>query len=67
MDLHDRRAASEAAGDLLAAERPPTALVSAQNLITVGAVERLRTLGLQRRIALVASTLSCSPPPWSRH
>jgi LacI family transcriptional regulator len=53
MDLHDSRAASEAAGELLAGDAPPTALFTAQNLITIGAVERLRRLGLQRRVALV--------------
>jgi LacI family transcriptional regulator len=53
MGLHDCRAASSAAGELLAAEAPPTALFCAQNLITIGAVDRLRKLGLHRRVAVV--------------
>jgi LacI family transcriptional regulator len=53
MDLHDSAAASAAAGDLLGADEPPTALFSAQNLITIGTVQRLRALDLHRRIAVV--------------
>jgi LacI family transcriptional regulator len=54
MGLHDSAAAAAAAGDLLAAAGdPPTALFSAQNLITIGVIERLRALGRQREVALV--------------
>jgi LacI family transcriptional regulator len=53
MELHDSAAASAAAGDLMAAAEPPTALFSAQNLITIGTVERLRALGLHRTVAVV--------------
>ena len=53
MGLHGSRAASEAAGDLLAGEVAPTALVSAQDVITIGTVDRLRTLDLRGTVALV--------------
>jgi LacI family transcriptional regulator len=53
MELHDSGAASQAAAELLGLDDPPTALFSAQNLITIGAVQRLRALGLHRRVALV--------------
>jgi LacI family transcriptional regulator len=53
MELHDSGSASEAAAALLAAPDPPTALFSAQNLITIGTVQRLRALGRQREVALV--------------
>jgi LacI family transcriptional regulator len=50
--------ASEPAGEavraLLAAPRPPTALFTAQNLVTVGAVRALRALGLHHHVALVS-------------
>lgn len=39
--------------DLLASDQPPTALFTAQNLITVGAVRALRQLELQHRVALI--------------
>jgi LacI family transcriptional regulator len=52
-ELHDSAAAAAAAGDLLAAADRPTALFSAQNLVTIGVVGRLRELGLHREIALV--------------
>jgi LacI family transcriptional regulator len=53
MDLHDSATASEATADLLGLDDPPTALFTAQNLITIGAVERLRALDRQRSVALV--------------
>ena len=53
VDIHSVEAAVEAARGLLGAETPPTALFTAQNLITEGAVQALRALGLQRRVALV--------------
>jgi LacI family transcriptional regulator, galactose operon repressor len=53
MGLHDSAAASAAAAELLALDDPPTALFSAQNLITIGTVERLRALGRHHEVALV--------------
>jgi LacI family transcriptional regulator len=53
MGLHDSAAAAEATGRMLASEDPPTALFSGQNLITIGAIERLRALGRHREVALV--------------
>jgi LacI family transcriptional regulator len=53
MELHDSAAASAAAAELLALDDPPTALFSAQNLITIGTVERLRSLGRHHEVALV--------------
>jgi LacI family transcriptional regulator len=53
MELHDSAAASAAAAELLALDDPPTALFSAQNLITIGTVERLRALGRHHEVALV--------------
>jgi LacI family transcriptional regulator len=53
MELHDSAQASAAAAELLALDDPPTALFSAQNLITIGTVERLRALGLHQKVALV--------------
>jgi LacI family transcriptional regulator len=53
MELHDSAAASAATADVLELADPPTAVFTAQNLITIGAVQRLRALGLHRRIALV--------------
>jgi LacI family transcriptional regulator len=53
MELHDSASASAAAGELLALDDPPTALFSAQNLITIGTVERLRALGKHRDVAVV--------------
>jgi LacI family transcriptional regulator len=46
-------AAEDAVRELLRGERPPTALFTAQNLITIGAVRALRDLGLHRSVALV--------------
>jgi LacI family transcriptional regulator len=53
MNLHDSGTASAAAAELLALDDPPTALFSAQNLITIGTVERLRALGRHREVAVV--------------
>jgi LacI family transcriptional regulator len=52
-DLHDVVAAERAALTVLRGPDPPTALFTAQNLITIGAVRALRRLGRHRRIALV--------------
>jgi LacI family transcriptional regulator len=53
MGLHDSATASEATAELLALDDPPSALFTAQNLITIGAVARLRALGRHRDVALV--------------
>jgi LacI family transcriptional regulator len=52
-ELHDSAAASAALAELFAAPEPPTAVFSAQNLVTIGAVQRLRALGLHHTVALV--------------
>lgn len=52
-ELHDAAAAQRALIQLLASERPPTAVFSSQNLITLGALHALRALGAQRSVALV--------------
>lgn len=53
MDLHDSAAAAAATEELLTGPFAPTALLTAQNLITIGAVQRLRALGVHGRVALV--------------
>ncbi|ASU85142.1 LacI family transcriptional regulator [Nocardiopsis gilva YIM 90087] len=52
-DLHDIEAAVSAARELLALDDPPTALFTSQNLVTIGALTALRSLGLQHRVAVV--------------
>jgi LacI family transcriptional regulator len=39
--------------DVMQGADPPTALFTGQNLITIGAIRALRSLGLQREVALV--------------
>jgi LacI family transcriptional regulator len=51
--LHGTQAAQRAARELLTLPEPPTALVSGQNLLTVGARRTLQELHLQRRVALI--------------
>jgi LacI family transcriptional regulator len=46
-------AAALAARELLRAPNPPTALFTAQNLVTIGALHALRELGLEHKTALV--------------
>jgi LacI family transcriptional regulator len=46
-------AAALAATELLRAANPPTALFSAQNLVTIGALRALRELGLEHGTAMV--------------
>jgi LacI family transcriptional regulator len=53
MELHDSARAAAAVAGLLEEDDPPTALFSAQNLISIGAIQRLRQLDLHRRVALV--------------
>jgi LacI family transcriptional regulator len=53
---HDVRgvdAAEAATVELMAAPDPPTAILGAQNLLTIGAIRVLRRLGLHHRIAIV--------------
>jgi len=52
-DLHTAAAAEAAAAELLTGPEPPSALFSAQNLITLGTVRALRAIGVQHRTALV--------------
>jgi LacI family transcriptional regulator len=51
--LHGAEAAQEATRDLLALAHAPTALISGQNLLTIGARRTLQELELQRRVALI--------------
>jgi len=53
-ELTDSDAAYAAALELLTAVDRPTALVTGQNLITIGTLRALRDLGLQHTVALVA-------------
>lgn len=52
-DLHSMEAAEAATLSLLRRRRAPTALFASQNLVTIGAMRALRTLGLQQRVGLV--------------
>ncbi len=54
--VHDLRTPADADGAvtaLLSGPRPPTALFTAQNMVTVGAVRALRRMGLEHVVALV--------------
>jgi LacI family transcriptional regulator len=52
-DVHDPAQSAIAVHSLLQLPTPPTAIFTAQNLITMGAVEALRAEGSQHRVALV--------------
>ena len=52
-DLHTEARAEAAIRALFESGNPPTALFTAQNLVTIGAIRALRALGLQRSVALV--------------
>jgi len=52
-DVRDTPAADGAVTALLGRPDPPTALFTAQNLVTVGAVRALRRMGLEHTVALV--------------
>lgn len=52
-DLHSSQAAEAATRNLFRRPRPPTALFTGRNLITIGAVRALRLLGRHRDAALV--------------
>jgi LacI family transcriptional regulator len=45
--------AEQAAAEILQGPEPPTAILSGQNYFTIGAIKALRSLGLEREIALV--------------
>ena len=50
---HGIESAETATIELLSSPRPPTALFTGQNLITIGAFRGLRKLGLHNRVALI--------------
>lgn len=52
-ELHDAEAARTAVHQLLIAAEPPTAIFSAQNLITLGTLHALREAGRESTVALV--------------
>ncbi|SHN45154.1 LacI family DNA-binding transcriptional regulator [Cryptosporangium aurantiacum] len=52
-DRHTESAAEQAVHALLDLPEPPTALFTAQNLVTIGAIRALRARGRQHSIALV--------------
>ena len=51
--LHDDQTSYEATMRLFSSGSAPTAIFTAQNLVTIGAVRALRQLGLQRKVAIV--------------
>lgn len=53
MDVRGADTAERAVSGLLSSAEPPTALLTGQNLITIGAIHALQRLGLQHRVALV--------------
>jgi LacI family transcriptional regulator len=52
-NVHSPEGAQAACAELLTAPDPPSALFTAQNLITTGAVRALRARGLERSVALI--------------
>ncbi|WP_433310667.1 LacI family DNA-binding transcriptional regulator [Micromonospora chersina] len=52
-DLHTERDSAEAVRRLLRDDPAPTALFTAQNLVTIGAIRALQELGRQHEVALV--------------
>jgi LacI family transcriptional regulator len=53
LDRHGVESAEAAALDMFSRPRPPTALFTGQNLITIGAFRGLRKLSMHNRVALV--------------
>ena len=53
LDLHGIEKAEAATRELLEQSNPPSALLTGQNLITIGAFRALRRMGLHQRIALL--------------
>jgi LacI family transcriptional regulator len=51
--LHDAAAADGTTTALLEGSDPPTALFTAQNLVTIGAITALRRMGMERTVAVV--------------
>jgi LacI family transcriptional regulator len=52
-DLRTQHAADAAVRELMSSRRPPTALFTSQNMITIGAVRALHQMRLQHTVALV--------------
>ncbi|WP_017597457.1 LacI family DNA-binding transcriptional regulator [Nocardiopsis lucentensis] len=52
-DLPDTASAARAVAALLDSDHPPTALFTAQNLVTIGAIQTLQERGLHERVAVV--------------
>jgi LacI family transcriptional regulator len=52
-DLHGAGAAEAVTRRVLTAEDPPTAILAAQNLLTIGARRALQDLGVQDQVALI--------------
>ncbi len=52
-DVSTVQAADAATTSLLSGDRPPTALFTAQNLVTIGALQALRRMGRQHEVAVV--------------
>lgn len=52
-DLRDPTAAAAAVERMLGLPDPPTAVFTAQNLLTIGGLHAIRNAGLQRRVALI--------------
>ncbi len=52
-DVSTVQAAEAATTAMLSGDRPPTALFTAQNLVTIGALQALRRMGRQHEVALV--------------
>ena len=63
LQVHGIEHAEEAALELLSMPLPPTALLTSQNLFTIGAYRALRRLGLHHRVAMVG--FDDFPYPWS--
>jgi LacI family transcriptional regulator len=53
VDIRSSEEAARILRELLAGDDPPTALFTAQNLITIGAIRALQELGRHREVALV--------------
>jgi LacI family transcriptional regulator len=53
LGLADSASGHAAVTAMMTSADPPTAVVTGQNLVTIGAVEALRALGLQHRVAMV--------------
>ncbi|HMR47916.1 MAG TPA: LacI family DNA-binding transcriptional regulator [Arachnia sp.] len=52
-EVHDEARAEAVLAQLLSSESPPTAVLSAQNLITIGALHALRAAGRRHSVALI--------------